>query len=106
MCGSASIHPGLPLTGNCVGLFEPVHGSAPKRAGQNQVNPIGGYLALAALLEWFPETRPWGAKVREAVALAMSKGRLTYDLSPIGSVAISTSEFSEIVNSIFETIAQ
>lgn len=106
MCGSASIHPGLPLTGNCVGLFEPVHGSAPKRAGQNQVNPIGGYLALAALLEWFPETRPWGAKVREAVALAMSKGRLTYDLSPIGSVAISTSEFSEIVNSIFGTIVQ
>lgn len=106
MCGSASIHPGLPLIGNCVGLFEPVHGSAPKRAGQNQVNPIGGYLALAALLEWFPETRPWGSTVREAVALAMKKGRLTYDLSPIGSVAISTSEFSEIVNSIFGTIIQ
>ena len=104
MCGSASIHPGLPLTGNCVGLFEPVHGSAPNRAGRNQVNPIGGYLALATLLEWFPETRPWGAKVREAVALAMGKGRLTYDLSPVGSVAISTSEFSEIVNSIFKTI--
>ena len=103
LCGSASVRP---ATGDadgerCVGLFEPVHGSAPLRAGQNRVNPCGGYLALAMLLEWFEETEKLGAHVREAVAEALAHGPLTYDMAPAGSPVASTGELSGRINAAF-----
>lgn len=105
MCSSASIHPGAPVAGRCIGLFEPVHGSAPRRAGADVVNPIGGYLALAAMLEWFPETTQWGAVVRSAVAAAIQGGSVTYDLAPAGTAPIGTTAFSNIVNEHFMGLA-
>ncbi|MCY4663570.1 MAG: isocitrate/isopropylmalate family dehydrogenase, partial [Acidimicrobiaceae bacterium] len=50
LCGSASVNPGVPTKGRCVGLFEPVHGSGPRHFGQGRGKPAGGYLALGALL--------------------------------------------------------
>ena len=45
LAASANLHPGR------TGLFEPVHGSAPKYAGQNVANPVGAILSSAMLLE-------------------------------------------------------
>jgi 3-isopropylmalate dehydrogenase len=44
--GSGNIHPGR------VSLFEPIHGSAPKYAGQDIANPIGAILTAAMMLEY------------------------------------------------------
>jgi len=33
-------------------MFEPVHGSAPKYAGKNQVNPFATFLAVEQMLRW------------------------------------------------------
>lgn len=101
MCGSASVNPGTPNFGRCVGVFEPVHGSAPRRAGQNTVNPIGGFLALAALVEWFPDTHHWGSRIRAALATAVDMGSVTYDIAKNGQSIVTTSVFSEIVNRCF-----
>ena len=98
LCGSASVNPGAPARGRCVGLFEPVHGSAPRHTGQNRVNPSGAYLALAALLEWFPETADLGPPITDALAEALMAGPLTYDLTPAGSEPASTEEFAAAVN--------
>ncbi|MYB03425.1 MAG: 3-isopropylmalate dehydrogenase, partial [Acidimicrobiaceae bacterium] len=98
LCGSASVNPGPPAKGRCVGLFEPVHGSAPRHFGQNRVNPSGAYLALAALLEWFTETADLGPVVTEALAGALQAGPLTYDLAPPGSEPASTKAFAAAVN--------
>jgi isocitrate/isopropylmalate dehydrogenase len=103
LCGSASVRPATAegLGARCVGVFEPVHGSAPLRAGQNRVNPCGGYLALALLLEWFEQTEKWAAHVREAVAEALARAPLTYDMATAGSPVASTSELSARINSAF-----
>ena len=98
LCGSASVNPGLPVQGRCVGLFEPVHGSAPRHTGQGRVNPSGAYLALAALLEWFPETADLGPPVTEALSEALQAGPLTYDLTPAGTDPASTDAFAAAVN--------
>ena len=45
MAASGNIHPGR------TSLFEPVHGSAPKYAGQNVANPLGAILTAALMLE-------------------------------------------------------
>ena len=98
LCGSASVNPGPPVQGRCVGLFEPVHGSAPRHYGQGRVNPSGAYLALAALLEWFAETAELGPAVTEALAEALRDGPLTYDLVPAGTEPASTQAFAAAVN--------
>ena len=98
LCGSASVNPGLPVQGRCVGLFEPVHGSAPRHAGKGRVNPSGAYLALAALLEWFDETSELGPPVTAALSEALQAGPLTYDLAPEGTRPASTEAFAAAVN--------
>jgi 3-isopropylmalate dehydrogenase len=49
MAASANLHPGKTSLG-CVGMFEPVHGSAPPIAGKNVANPFGAILTAAMML--------------------------------------------------------
>ena len=98
LCGSASVNPGPPVKGRCVGLFEPVHGSAPRHYGQGRVNPAGAYLALAALLDWFAETAELGPAITAALAEALQTGPLTYDLAPAGTDPASTDAIAAAVN--------
>jgi len=104
LCSSASVRPGVPHRGRCQGLFEPVHGSAPRHAGAGRANPSGAYLALAALLEWFPETAPLGASVRGALDRVLTDGPLTYDLAPQGGPVATTRELSARVNAQLEVL--
>lgn len=101
LCSSASVHPGAPARGRCVGLFEPVHGSAPRHAGAQRANPTGTYLALADALEWFPQTAWFGARLRVALSRAMQDGPRTYDLAPRGEPQSSTAQFATRVNEHF-----
>ena len=101
LCGSASVNPGHPARGRCVGLFEPVHGSAPKHAGARRANPTGAFLATAALLEWFVDTEPWGRLLREALDEVLRARPFTYDMAPPGVRAASTDTFSGAVVSRF-----
>ena len=102
LVGSAGVHPGEPVRGRCVGLFEPVHGSAPRHAGRRRVNPAGTYLAAAALLEWFPDTAAYGRLVRQALDDVLRSGPLTYDLAPAGGPVASTDEFAAAVTARFD----
>jgi 3-isopropylmalate dehydrogenase len=80
LAASANLHPGR------TGLFEPVHGSAPKFAGQNIANPIGAILSAAMLLETVG--RPGEAQaIENAVAGAVRDGKTTRDLG--GSLSTS-----------------
>jgi LDH2 family malate/lactate/ureidoglycolate dehydrogenase/isocitrate/isopropylmalate dehydrogenase len=105
LCGSASIHPGEPVRGRCQGLFEPAHGSAPRRAGRDQVNPLGGFLALVALLQHFDETRAFGARLRTATHTVLREGPWTYDLAPAGVAPAATSEVADAVLAAFELLS-
>jgi LDH2 family malate/lactate/ureidoglycolate dehydrogenase/isocitrate/isopropylmalate dehydrogenase len=105
LCGSASIHPGPPARGRCVGLFEPAHGSAPRRTGRNQVDPLGGFLALVALLQHFAETREVGERLRRATRTVLRSGPWTYDLVPDGVAPASTAEVADAVLAAFAAAA-
>jgi LDH2 family malate/lactate/ureidoglycolate dehydrogenase/isocitrate/isopropylmalate dehydrogenase len=105
LCGSASIHPGPPVRGRCQGLFEPAHGSAPRRAGRNEADPLGGFLALVALLQHFDETRALGDRLRSATHTVLREGPWTYDLVPEGVEPATTSEVADAVLAAFETTA-
>jgi len=66
--------------GDKYAVFEPTHGSAPKYAGQNKVNPLATILAAKMMLEWLGETGK-AAEIEGAVARVIEEGRVrTYDM--------------------------
>jgi isopropylmalate/isohomocitrate dehydrogenase-like protein len=66
--------------GDKYGMFEPVHGSAPKYTGQNRVNPIAIILAAAMMLDHLGE-RKAAAQIEKAVTTILSEGKIrTVDL--------------------------
>ncbi|MGC8794235.1 MAG: isocitrate/isopropylmalate family dehydrogenase, partial [Bryobacteraceae bacterium] len=66
--------------GDRYAVFEPTHGSAPKYAGQNKVNPLATILAAKMMLEWLGETER-AARIEQAVARVIAEGKVrTYDM--------------------------
>ncbi len=66
--------------GDSYAVFEPTHGSAPKYAGLNKVNPLAAILAAAMMLEWLGETERAG-RIHAAVAAVVARGAVrTYDM--------------------------
>ena len=66
--------------GEKLAVFEPTHGSAPKYAGQNKVNPIATILAAKMMLDWLGEKEK-ATRLEAGVAAAIAEGRVrTYDM--------------------------
>jgi 3-isopropylmalate dehydrogenase len=73
--------------GDAHGMFEPIHGSAPKHAGKDKANPMAMILATGEALVWLGKKKKdailerAGGAVEEAVRAVLEKGEpLTYDL--------------------------
>lgn len=81
---------GLAVGGNIGdehGMFEPIHGSAPKHAGKDRANPLAAILAAQMMLDWLgtrhddERLQRAAEMVEDAVVALLSEGRtLTYDL--------------------------
>ena len=95
MLPSASIGDRKP-SGAWVGLYEPVHGSAPDIAGQNKANPLGAIGSVAAMLEYSFGLKDEAAAVNAAVEAVLTSGRVTADLKPAGPPA-TTEQVGEAV---------
>jgi isopropylmalate/isohomocitrate dehydrogenase-like protein len=79
--------------GAAYGMFEPVHGSAPKYAGMNRVNPIATIMAGAMMLDYMGE-KTAAAKIETAVIEVLKEGKVrTADLG-------GTATTSEMANAI------
>jgi len=80
-----------------VSMFEPIHGSAPKYAGKNVINPIATILAGAMLLENLGEEK--AAKlIEQAVRKALSSGKIKG--VGAGEMGLSTSEVGDLIASL------
>jgi 3-isopropylmalate dehydrogenase len=95
MLPSASIGDQKP-SGAWVGLYEPVHGSAPDIAGQNKANPLGAIGSVAAMLEYSFGLKKEAAAVSSAMEIVLASGRVTADLKPSGTPA-TTEQVGEAI---------
>jgi 3-isopropylmalate dehydrogenase len=95
MLPSASIGDRKP-SGAWVGLYEPVHGSAPDIAGQNKANPLGAIGSVAAMLEYSFGLKKEAEAVNKAVEAVLDSGNVTADLKPLGKPA-TTEEVGQAV---------
>jgi isocitrate dehydrogenase (NAD+) len=96
LIGGLGVAPGGNI-GDTAAVFEPTHGSAPKYAGQNKVNPmammLSGVLMLAHLDELDASTR-----LEDAIARTIDEGKfVTYDMKPSRDdpTAVGTSEVAD-----------
>ncbi len=78
--GSLGMLPSASLGRGGIGLYEPVHGSAPDIAGRDAANPLAAILSAAMLLEHSLERPDAAAALREAVTRVLGAGHRTADL--------------------------
>ncbi len=83
--------------GGPVGLYEPVHGSAPDIAGKGIANPLGAILSAAMLLRHSFHLEAEAACVESAVSGVLAQGARTADLAGKAHTAISTEEMGRRV---------
>jgi isocitrate dehydrogenase (NAD+) len=98
LIGGLGVAPGANL-GDEIALFEPVHGSAPKYAGQNKVNPMALMLSGVMMLRHIGETQAADC-VEGALAAVIAEGKsVTYDMkpSPDDPTAVGTSQVADAI---------
>jgi 3-isopropylmalate dehydrogenase len=91
LCPSASIGDGR------LGVYEPIHGSAPDIAGKGIANPIGTILSAAMLLRHSLGLEAEARAVERAVAAAIAAGVRTADIALPGDVHVSTARMAAAV---------
>ena len=91
--------------GGPVGLYEPVHGSAPDIAGKGVANPLGAILSAAMMLRHSFHLDREAAAIEQAVSAVLSDGARTPDLAGKLHTAISTVEMGQRVVEAVEAAA-
>jgi isocitrate dehydrogenase (NAD+) len=98
LVGGLGVAPGANM-GDSVAVFEPTHGSAPKYAGQNKVNPVATILSGVLMLRHLGEAAA-ADRLEAAVAKVIAEGRnVTYDMKPHRDdpTAVGTREMAEAI---------
>ncbi|MFC2017082.1 3-isopropylmalate dehydrogenase [Chloroflexota bacterium] len=97
MLPSASLA-GVPKEGvNIFGMFEPIHGSAPRRAGLNMANPIAIILSMAMMLRYSLGLTKEAQAVEAAVEDVLNEGYRTYDIVDEGKTKVGTKEMGDLI---------
>jgi 3-isopropylmalate dehydrogenase len=91
MLASASLGEGK------LGLYEPIHGSAPDIAGKGIANPTGAILSMALLLRYSLDASEAAAAVESAVVAALASGARTRDIAAKGEANVGTTAFADAV---------
>jgi isocitrate dehydrogenase (NAD+) len=98
MIGGLGMAPGGNF-GAGTAIFEPTHGSAPKYAGQNKVNPMAQMLSGVMMLRYLEETEA-ADRVEQAIAEVIEEGAsVTYDMKPTRDdpTAVGTSQVADAI---------
>jgi 3-isopropylmalate dehydrogenase len=96
VAGSLGMLPSASIGGR-VGLFEPVHGSAPDIAGRNRANPLGAIASAALLFRYGAGLAQEADLVDRAITAVLDAGLRPFDLARQGQRAASTTEIGDAV---------
>ncbi|MDR1221145.1 MAG: 3-isopropylmalate dehydrogenase [Treponema sp.] len=107
MLPSASLGGPLAKNGRPMGMYEPIHGSAPDIAGKNIANPLGAILSAALMLRYSCGLEKEARAVEDAVSAALDAGLRTRDIAAKGRTAanetiVGAREMGEAVIALLE----
>ena len=94
--GSIGMLPSASIGATKVGLYEPIHGSAPDIAGQNKANPIATILSAAMMLRYAFALEAEALAIEEAVNRVLDAGLRTADIAH-GEEALGTVEMTDAI---------
>jgi 3-isopropylmalate dehydrogenase len=99
LTGSLGMLPSATIGGS-VGLYEPIHGSAPDIAGQNLANPCGTIASAAMMLRYSSNQNAAADAIENAIERVLEQGFRTKDIAGSGDF-VSTIEMGDaIVNNL------
>ncbi len=94
--GSIGMLPSASIGATKVGLYEPIHGSAPDIAGQNKANPIATILSAAMMLRYAFALEAEAQAIEDAVNRVLDAGLRTADIAH-GGEALGTVEMTDAI---------
>jgi len=97
LAGSMGMLPSASVNDGPVGLYEPIHGSAPDIAGQNKANPCATILSAAMLLRHSLAMDEEANAIEQAVNKALADGLRTGDIAESGDTVVGTTEMGSAV---------
>lgn len=99
LTGSIGMMPSASLSSGTLGMYEPIHGSAPDIAGQNIANPLGTILSAAMMLRYSFDMPYEADAIESAVNKALDEGYRTVDILGDGEnvIKVSCSEMGDVV---------
>jgi 3-isopropylmalate dehydrogenase len=98
MLPSASLGEATAESTTRIGLYEPIHGSAPDIAGQGKANPLAMILSVAMMLRHSLGLEDEAQAVETAVYASLEAGTVTGDIARPDQAAVSTSEVGSAVS--------
>ena len=104
LVGGLGVAPGANL-GDNIAVFEPTHGSAPKYAGKNKVNPMAMMLSGVMMLRHLGETKA-ADRLEKAIAEVIAEGiNVTYDMKPdVPSAQVAGT--SQVADAVIEKLGE
>jgi 3-isopropylmalate dehydrogenase len=101
---SASLGEELNSAGLRVGLYEPIHGSAPDIAGRDEANPLAAILSGAMMLEYSLGMKAEAEQIVQAVETVVHDGHRTRDLGGVGQRAVGCTAMGRLVRERLESL--
>lgn len=95
--GSIGMLPSASLGAGGLGMYEPIHGSAPDIAGKNKANPLATILSAAMMLRLSFNLEEEAAAIETAVTRVLEKGYRTGDIFSEGNILLGTREMGQMV---------
>lgn len=95
LTGSIGMLPSASVGDGNIGLYEPVHGSAPDIAGQGVANPIATILSVAMMMKYSFGDEAASSAIENAVKEVLTAGYRTADLAAAEETTLSTKEYGD-----------
>jgi len=103
LTGSIGMLPSASLGGR-VGMYEPVHGSAPDIAGKDLANPLAAILSVALMLRHSLDQGQAADRIEKAVEAVLDEGYRTADIQARGSRLVGCNEMGRLVREKIEKL--
>lgn len=97
LTGSIGMMPSASLSSGTLGMYEPIHGSAPDIAGMNIANPLGTILSAAMMLRYSFDMAQEADDIEAAVNRVLDDGCRTGDIMQPGCKKVTCSEMGDLV---------
>lgn len=97
LTGSLGMLPSASLGEGNIGIYEPIHGSAPDIAGQDKANPIGTIMSAAMMLRYSFNMDKEAKDIEEAVSKILEKGYRTLDIMQSDMQVVGTEKMGDLI---------